>query len=54
MDFEGRSVRMTRLAMMRVVEGGRSVPDATVGGGEYGDEGGLSRVTGSLSKVIGP
>ena len=44
---------MTRLAMMRVVEGGMSVPDATSVGGESGDEGGLSRVTGSLPKVMG-
>lgn len=45
---------MTRLAMMRVVEGGRSVPDATSVGRESGDEEGLSRVTGSLPKVMGP
>ena len=40
--------------MMRVVEGGRSVPDATSVGRESGGEEGLSRVTGSLPKVMGP
>lgn len=45
---------MMRLAMMRVVEGGRSVPDATSVGGESGDEDDLSRVMGSLPNVRGP
>jgi hypothetical protein len=52
--LKGWPVRMMRLAMMRVVEGGRSVPDATSVGGESGDEEGLSRVMGSLPKVRGP
>jgi hypothetical protein len=45
---------MMRLAMMRLVEGGRSVPDATSVGGKSGDAEGLSRVMGSLPKVRGP
>jgi len=45
---------MMRLVMMRAVEGGRSVPDATSVGGESGDEAGLSMVMGSLPKVMGP
>jgi len=45
---------MMRFAMMRVVEGGKSVPDATNVGGVSEDEEGLSRVMGSLPKMRGP
>ena len=45
---------MMRLAMIRVVEGGMSVPVATSVRGWPGDEEGLSKVMGSLPKVRAP